>query len=269
MKYAILTLIFIIGILLTIFVASFDTTPRILRNLSGKTFEEAEQELIDSINEAVKAGKDVNVSFEPPTNALLYTRAVGLDSAKALNLLIENGLEIHAPNNRGDTQLHWAAQCGSVKTARILIEKGIDVDSISSTGRTPLFYAAKADENQKEIVNILIDAGANVNAKSSGGTTPLTSASYSGNIDAVTILLETGAKINEGDNNGWTPLHLAARLGHIETVKLLIEKGADVNAVKSDGGTPLSCAKESVEKEGASWTGKRKAAKYIQQNGGK
>jgi ankyrin repeat protein len=108
---------------------------------------------------------------------------------EAVKTSIENGENIEARNDVGDTPLSMAASYGHLEIAKILIEKGANVD-VRNNGRwTPLIIAAQ--EGHLEIVKLLIEKGADINAENAYTETPLCLAEDQ---NIVGILKRLGAK---------------------------------------------------------------------------
>lgn len=136
--------------------------------------------------------------------------------------------------------LFWASWNGHVEIVTMLLDNGADVNAKNNDGNTALMLASK--KGQTEIVSMLLAAGADVNAKVIYGNTALIVASGNGHKEIVAILLEKGADVNIKSDFGGTALMLASLRGHTEIVAKLLEKGADVNAENNYGQTALSLA---------------------------
>lgn len=67
-------------------------------------------------------------------------------------------------DERGMTELHWAAYFGEIETAKCLIDNGADLE-VRDRRRswTPLFYAVS--KGNLEMVKFLVDSGADVDVK--------------------------------------------------------------------------------------------------------
>ncbi len=189
---------------------------------------------------------------------------------KALDDLINAGLDVNSRDANGDTMLHYALMNNDdLYMSRKLIEAGADVNSPSSSGMTPLIIAtstanelqlhkmmleATNQDTKKEVyqaklnerieyqmnraiamLQMLLEQGADVNQETPMGT-PLMNASTSDwNLDMVEILLEAGAKVNQQDRNGRTALFYAHVFGSDEVATLLIKSGANINIKDRDG----------------------------------
>src|SRR4051794_609860 len=99
-------------------------------------------------------------------------------------------------------------------------------------GNTPMHYAA--DNRELEIVKLLVENGAELNALDATKWTPLHYAIF-GQLEMVNYLLKSGADINALTYNKWTPLHYASWCGYLKVVKQLVAGGAHIVILNKDG----------------------------------
>ena len=170
----------------------------------------------------------------------LYVAARFGDLARVKSF-IEDGADVNAIKESGETPLHAALAEGHKEIAELLIARGADVNAKNASRRTPLHYAAKS--GQKEVVELLIAKGADPNVRNYWDRTPLDNAVAEGHKEVVELLIENGADVNAKDERRRTPLHIAVAGGNKEIVELLIAGGADINAKDNRGKTPLQVAK--------------------------
>ena len=111
-----------------------------------------------------------------------------------LQLLVETGIRVDAPDENGETVLFVAAQCGDIGCIESLVRLNADVNQRNMKGRTPLFSAA-----------------------------------MNGNIECVKGLVRLNAAVNVIDTQGYNAFVVAAEAGHFETVQYLKECGATSN----------------------------------------
>jgi len=183
----------------------------------------------------------------PPVK-LSLSEAVKLnDLPRIKELLEEEGADVNATDELGESPLHIAAVRGFLQAAEMLVAKAADVNAGDVRGLTPLHAAAWSGSN--EIVALLIDKGADINARDEDGVTPLHAAALAGRNETAELLISKGAAVNVKNAEGMTPLHAAVLAANRDTVLLLIAEGADMNAKNKSGLTPLATASERNEKE--------------------
>ncbi|KAF7164363.1 hypothetical protein CNMCM5623_008951 [Aspergillus felis] len=125
----------------------------------------------------------------------------------------------------------------SLSIATALLEHGIQVGIPDQRGFTELHHAVRQNghywlrENMPSIVRLLLSRSTvEVNALGSGGLTPLHLAAKVGWLKVVRILVEEGnADVTETDNYGKTPAHLA--LGSPAVLKYLSRRAANRSSV--------------------------------------
>ncbi|TVU06259.1 hypothetical protein EJB05_49461 [Eragrostis curvula] len=175
-------------------------------------------------------GLDVN-STADGSGTSVHFAAVGGDE-RALGYLLDHGGDPGAPDAKGSTPLHDAAEQGHCEAVRLLLSKGVDVDPVNHRG-TPLHLAAAKDRDQ--VVKILLehdaDAGADANFMSPSGPSILMEAVDDGLTDMVKFLLESGADPNIADEDGKIPIMCAAVHGHRELVEILFPKTKPIPSV--------------------------------------
>ena len=142
---------------------------------------------IQAVKQHLAVGADVNVKADKFGITPLHL-AVDGGHRETVELLIVNGADVNAKDNKGRTPLHFAVIFGHKEITELLIVNGADINAkVSDIGWTPLYYAAF--NGHKEIAELLIATGADVNAKNKHGETPL---DYANGV--VATLLRHGAK---------------------------------------------------------------------------
>lgn len=95
---------------------------------------------------------------------------------KVLNLL-KLGADIDVRSSKGKTALHCAAKAGFLKVINVLMENGANIDAVDNNGETPLYEAIRSTiknrEKQRAALEALLTQGANLNVKNRMGLTPL------------------------------------------------------------------------------------------------
>ena len=195
--------------------------------------------------------------------------AASKNDYEAAAILLNQGVDVHAKDNYGNTPLHWAASNNAAKTAEVLLKGGADANAKNSTGITPLRIAAWKDA--AETAEVLRRYGAReqrreqqaalekqrqeravlekqrreqTTSEDKHGVTPLHKAAANNRYKTAEVLLNNGADVNAKNKYGWTPLHLAAEKDASATAEVLLKQGADVNAKDKYGFTPLHDAAE-------------------------
>lgn len=138
-------------------------------------------------------------------------------------------------------RLHQAAQAADLNAVRLLVEQGVDLNAPNSAGVTPLHIAAL--NGSLNLAELLLAHGAAVQARDRYGLTPLHLATQYGHVELIRLLLDRGAELEARTNDrGLMPLHWMAFFGHTEGLATLLEYGADINARDYKGDTPLTWA---------------------------
>ena len=145
----------------------------------------------------------------------------------SVRLLLDNGADIEARDEEGDTPLMRAASHGQTEVFKLLLERGAKTRIRDKQGMTPLIAAACACavatmNSTYDIMKILLDRGANVNVRTRDGTTALMMAAGSPDDAAsVKLLLSHGADPRAKNNQGKTTLTFAGDNPFPEKVRLL------------------------------------------------
>jgi ankyrin repeat protein len=152
-----------------------------------------------------------------------FFKAVQLDNAREVALLLNRGFDPNTVNPQGVPALLKATQDQSFKVATVLADHpGTRVDPRSERNESPLMLAAlRGDE---ALVQKLVARGAEVNKT---GWTPLHYAATGAQLRIMAFLIGAQADVDAGAPNGTTALMMAAMYGNAECVKLLLESGAD------------------------------------------
>ncbi len=166
----------------------------------------------------------------------LFVAAI-LGDVVLVRTLLDQGADVNARTNNGETALFLASQKSHQQVVQELLAKGAQQD---------LFIAAILGD--MALLRAMLDQGADVNAKTNDGETALILACKQGRLEEVRTLLER-AEINAKDKYGETALMKASRAGHLEIVQALLEKGVEVNAEDKYGKNALYAAvgKDRVE----------------------
>jgi uncharacterized protein len=171
------------------------------------------------------------------SDAVLADAAEKNDRA-AVRTLLEQRVDVNAPQVDGMTALHWAAYQDNLDTGQLLVRAGANVKAANRYGVTPLSLACA--NGNSAMVDMFLRAGADPNTALPGGETALMTAARVGTLASVKALLSRGAGVDAKDNRrGQTALMWAAAEGHAAVVEELIRAGADFRARLTSGFTPL------------------------------
>jgi len=166
--------------------------------------------------------------FAAPPDARLV-QAVKTGNRTAALSLIQQKVDVNAPEMDGTTALHWAVRRDDAEMADRLLRAGADPKAANRYGVTPLYLAAV--NGSAPMIEKLLKAGADANSVGTEGETTLMTVARTGAVDAARVLLAHGARVDERETwKGQTALMWAAAQGHPEMVQELIARGADVNA---------------------------------------
>jgi len=157
----------------------------------------------------IRHGSDVNERDNLGTSPLL-------SAVMVLPFLDEKGQDVsgnYSVRKLGDDRYRK-------EIIKLLIEEGADVNAANEEGETPLWTASL--HGDKEIVELLIKIGADVNTYDNKyRITPLHMVAELGQIEIVELLLENGAYINPISRKMNTPLDSAKE----NVIDLLVSKG--------------------------------------------
>jgi ankyrin repeat protein len=143
----------------------------------------------------------------------------------------------------GDTPLHVAVSNGRPDLVEMLLENGADVKAKNNVGDSALHFACMRNRKtgRKDIIWQLLLHGADVNAQNNvneledleedsdgelvnddqsvGGDTPLQNAINESSIQTIRTLLNNGADISVQDGYGLNAIHWAVMIEGVETIR--------------------------------------------------
>lgn len=237
---------------------------------------------------ALELGGNVTITDEngyKPLHALVIggedeNKIVGLN----IQLLVKNGASIDDKLPNGQTALSLAAKCANIRAMEALMDMGLDPNTPDARGRSSLHVACRygwvshtvgkyvfkdafqdgiireervppvlshprsspilfdhvleknlvdprkeihQDEKREEAVRLMLNYGASVNARADEMVTPLHLASSCARIGTMKTLLRNGADPHATDQFSWTSLHFAIASGSQEAIDLLIPYNID------------------------------------------
>lgn len=175
-------------------------------------------------------------------NTCLHRALKPRKAADILNILIANGIEINAPNEKGETALIQVVRLGKKNLLTQLIEGRADLSARDSAGFSALSAAVQL--RRAEFVSILLTAGAPVNVE---GQQPLLLAYNSSQLKVFEALLAAKANPDLTDEKGVTLLLNAVRKERLPFAEALIAGGANVNQTDESGNPLITvCVKQNI-----------------------
>ncbi|KAI9462203.1 ankyrin repeat-containing domain protein [Boletus coccyginus] len=172
-------------------------------------------------------------------------------TAPMIRFLVENGVDMLAHSNNGDSVLHMVLQHlydddEALKVVKLLVDSGSDPLDANPSGKTPLHIAV--EQGHTYTARYLLTFGACLppdllvtsdHEWSRWGTAPM-----------IRFLVENGVDILAHASNGDSVLHIMLKSLYwrddwaLEIVKLLVNYGCDPLQANSCGNTPLHIAVE-------------------------
>ena len=154
----------------------------------------------------------------------LHAAAYASENLKIIELLIENGANIHETRRINITALHIAVSLNKIDFVKYLAKYHSELPPWDRRNYFPLARASTI-----ELCEILLQNGANVNYTDERLRTKIfQSLYYLRRLSPMDmIFLQWGADVNILDQNGESPLYLSLRNHDIETCKILLKYGAD------------------------------------------
>jgi hypothetical protein len=139
--------------------------------------------------------------------------------------------DLHEPDDRGRSLLHWAVGCNQIEVFDNLIERGIEINSKDRDGYTSLYMAIQF--NRTTMLDTLITLQKNGNWRSQNGAVLLERAILDQNLLIVQKLIENGVDIEILNKRGSSPLEISQRIEAEEISQWLISQGADESKIRT------------------------------------
>lgn len=139
--------------------------------------------------------------------------------------------DLHVPDDRGRSLLHWAVGCNQIEVFDNLIERGIDINREDRDGYTSLYVAIQF--NRTTLLDTLITLQENDNWRSQYGAVLLERVILDQNLLLVQKLIENGVDIEILNKRGSSPLEISQRIGAKEISRWLISQGADESKIRT------------------------------------
>ena len=150
------------------------------------------------------------------------------DVEKAVEIVLNEGVDINIPGKGNRTPLLWASLSASGEFIKTLIDLGADVNAQRTDDKVASLYLA-AYWNNYMAVDILLKHGADVGHLNISETVELHGCLGAGSLSVSRLLIDSGSDINLRNSKGQTALYFAVKNKHKFIVKFLLESEADVN----------------------------------------
>ena len=150
------------------------------------------------------------------------------DAEKAVELVLNEGVDVNIPGKSNRTPLLWACPSASGEFIETLIDLGADINAQRTDDKVaPVALAAYC--NNYMAVDILLKHGTDVGHLNISETMALHGCAEAGSLSVSRLLIDSGCDINLRNSKGQTALYFAVKNKHKFIVKFLLESGADVN----------------------------------------
>jgi ankyrin repeat protein len=186
-------------------------------------------------------------------------QAIAKGDMGAVRVLLDNGANLEAKNERGDTPLFTAVENHNPEMVKLLLEKGANISAQNKYKETVLTDPVRSTD--PDMLRVLLAANPDTAVKNAalldaaeGGPVviqvvdtpaqngqPAAPAAELPWVTNVRLLLDSGAEIEARDDEGNTSLMRAATYAQTEAFMLLLERGAKMN-VRDKGGRTLLIA---------------------------
>ena len=175
---------------------------------------------------------------------LLDAAAVG--DAERVAAALQRGADIEARDDHKRTALLLAATHDHVGVANVLIANGADPNALDDRHDTP--WLVTGVTGSVAMLEVLLPANPDLTIRNRFGGVSVIPASHRGHVDYVRRVVQTDIDINHINDPGWTALLEAVILGdgserYQQIVRILLDAGADPTIADFDGVTPLEHAR--------------------------
>lgn len=166
--------------------------------------------------------------------------AVKAQSFKALDYLLNEGLNVHQTNYQNETPLHIAARIGDITSVQKLLDAKADVRLSNHHNQTPLMLAAA--KGAHEIIDILLASGASLNALDAMGDSVLFYALRGRKRSILTRFIDAGAWVHHLNDQQHSLVHEAASLGEVRLLDDILAAGVSPYTLNIHHQSPLHLA---------------------------
>jgi len=203
------------------------------------------QAKVDSFFQAMDLIEGSHYGPYRPTRVPPISAAASFDLRSIVQLLIEQGANLHSADSNKYTALHHAVCNRHDSVALTVLEHGADLGSrafsegSNNLNVVPIALIIAIENADRSMAKLLLRYGAPLNTRDVNGFTALHEAVSKLDEEIVQLLLSSGADVDARSIKGSTPLMMAARTGHTRVTDLLIKSQATVNIQDVAGGTAL------------------------------
>ncbi|XP_074623327.1 uncharacterized protein LOC141881446 [Acropora palmata] len=181
----------------------------------------------------------------------LHSCAKRNDVEMAIELVLNDGMDVNVFAKRNITPLVWASPAASSLSIKTLIDLGADVNAQTFQETYSGFCSGTAlrcaiHDNNAAVVKVLLENKVDANIADQQGNTVLHSSTSKRFFNISQLLIDSFCEINGRNNRGETPLHSAVLCKNIADVKLLLRNNADANIQDNEGNTPLHISTREV-----------------------
>lgn len=206
--------------------------------------------------DALRAHKQAGANFDsrqPEVGVTPLVIAIGSRQQRAIEWLLDNGVNVDATNFDGGTAMHAAAFMGNAWAAGLLLERGADAELRDENGASPgdilaldwptteyvaqtigLELNQQTVESARALIADMLGTGDDDAARAEAA---LWQAAVAGNAAAVRSRIQDGADVDAVSATGAPLLLVAAFLGHVDVVAALCDAGAQINAAHTESGS--------------------------------
>jgi ankyrin repeat protein len=174
----------------------------------------------------IDRGSDINVRALAGNTTLHWAVHAFVDAgarAEMAQFLLARSPDLARTRNvNGITPLHWAGN-ELPHIVELLVQHGADVDAPDRSGMTPLHHWTRYWEDDAS--EVLIGLGADLDATDDHGRTPLHVAAIAGRPKRYRLLSSSGARLSPRDHRDLTPADYASRFGHEELAREMVARG--------------------------------------------
>lgn len=213
-----------------------------------------------------------NIDIRNPKNGKTPLHVV-YKKPELVQLLLENGADIHQRDKSGKNILYYAFSRKAYETLDILIQykpslitkmdfiedapilSAILIEDVKllqlalklytnlslDLNEDHLIYAAVSAKDER-ILKILLDQGISIDSSPAESASALFLACIEENIEAVKKLVQAGANVNAYNAEGENPLIIATGLGNEELFDYLVNHGADIQQKTRDNQSLIAIA---------------------------